>query len=344
MSPINTKTLSPSLARCQAKGLRLPSSPSSFLGLKSPSLIFYSSEEVEDSSAPQVAQPDPNSYRFFKTVDQSLVHRISREFDILGKPDTEGARRSPLHQPMSMFYPQNHAHWSELSPRRSVVCPPPPPPPNALLTNLDINRLVHPAQSLSSPEDSANLPDPRILILTVSPDASNSYIPVMNSIFSAQKLVSTTHTHPSPQPRLSTQKITIDVCKIFGPDSVFLQQAAYLTGGSYIYLEHREALLQYLIVRSIPSTDVEVSTSNSGHFPDVLFAFALDSQNHHRSHRRQDGLSGRLLLSQTRCRRRICLFRLSFQFSAFNSTTCAPPLISFFPVFCQPVPVCSTCR
>ena len=154
-------------------------------------------------------------------------------------------------------------HWSELSPRRYAVCPPPSPSPNAPLTNLDINRLVHPAQSLSSPEDSANLPDPRILILTVSPDASNSYIPVMNSIFSAQKLVSTTHTHSSPQPQLSTQKITIDVCKIFGPDSVFLQQAAYLTGGSYIYLEHREALLQYLIVRSIPSTHIEISPSNS---------------------------------------------------------------------------------
>lgn len=63
----------------------------------------------------------------------------------------------------------------------------------APLTSLDINRLVHPAQSISSPEDSANLPDPRILILSVSPDASNSYIPVMNSIFSAQKLVSTTN-------------------------------------------------------------------------------------------------------------------------------------------------------
>jgi hypothetical protein len=31
--------------------------------------------------------------------------------------------------------------------------------------------------------------DPRILILSVSPDLSASYIPVMNSIFSAQKLV-----------------------------------------------------------------------------------------------------------------------------------------------------------
>lgn len=41
----------------------------------------------------------------------------------------------------------------------------------------------------------------------------------------------------------------MDVCKIYGPDTVFLQQAAHLTNGSYIYLEQRDALLQYLIVR-----------------------------------------------------------------------------------------------
>jgi len=29
---------------------------------------------------------------------------------------------------------------------------------------------------------------------------------------------------------------------------VFLQQAAHLTGGSYIYLERRDAFLQYLMV------------------------------------------------------------------------------------------------
>ena len=69
--------------------------------------------------------------------------------------------------------------------------------PATPLTNLDINRLVHPIQSISSPEDSANLPEPRILILSVSPDASNSYIPIMNSIFSAQKLVSATHFYSS---------------------------------------------------------------------------------------------------------------------------------------------------
>ena len=35
-----------------------------------------------------------NSYRVFTTVDHSLVQRISREFDILGQPDTEGATRT----------------------------------------------------------------------------------------------------------------------------------------------------------------------------------------------------------------------------------------------------------
>lgn len=70
----------------------------------------------------------------------------------------------------------------------------------------------------------------------------------MNAIFSAQKLVGPfspyrpTSLHPS-------QKVTIDACQLFGPEAVFLQQAAHLTGGSFIQLERRDALLQYLIVR-----------------------------------------------------------------------------------------------
>lgn len=42
-------------------------------------------------------------------------------------------------------------------------------------------------------EDEAVSLDPRILILSVSPDLSASYIPIMNAIFSAQKLVSMIH-------------------------------------------------------------------------------------------------------------------------------------------------------
>ncbi|KAF7792417.1 hypothetical protein EIP86_003454 [Pleurotus ostreatoroseus] len=96
----------------------------------------------------------------------------------------------------------------------------------------DINRVTSSASSSrnSRSEDPAALPDPRTLIVSVSPDQSSSYIPIMNSIFSAQKL-----------------KVTIDVCKLFGADSVFLQQAAHLTGGSYIHVERPDSLLQYFM-------------------------------------------------------------------------------------------------
>ena len=61
--------------------------------------------------------------------------------------------------------------------------------------------------------------------------------------------------------------------------------------------------------------------------PDVILAYALDSQNYRRSNGRQDGLPGRLLLSQTRCRRLIPLFGLPFQFSALGCTIHIPQLI-----------------
>jgi len=71
----------------------------------------------------------------------------------------------------------------------------------------------------------------------------------MNAIFSAQKLVTPNIFFPSVAFRSrQPQKVSIDACQIFGPDTVFLQQAAHLTGGSYLHLERRDALLQYLIV------------------------------------------------------------------------------------------------
>jgi transcription initiation factor TFIIH subunit 3 len=51
-----------------------------------------------------------------------------------------------------------------------------------------INRLAHPPSGSVVDEATASA-DPRILVLSVSLDLAASYIPVMNSIFSAQKLV-----------------------------------------------------------------------------------------------------------------------------------------------------------
>ena len=84
------ETLSRHSERCQEKGQHISPFPFLFLKLKSSSVFFYSSEEAGDPSTAEVVQPDSNSYRVFKTANQSLVQRISREFDILGQPDTEG--------------------------------------------------------------------------------------------------------------------------------------------------------------------------------------------------------------------------------------------------------------
>ncbi|TKY85215.1 hypothetical protein EX895_006295 [Sporisorium graminicola] len=85
----------------------------------------------------------------------------------------------------------------------------------------------------------------RILILSVTQDASTQYIPMMNCIFAAQK-----------------KGVTIDVCKLFGSDTVFLQQASYLTSGTYFRLaddhekggnDMRSNLVQTLLTTYLPS-------------------------------------------------------------------------------------------
>jgi hypothetical protein len=52
------------------------------------------------------------------------------------------------------------------------------------MTGADIQRMQGAAAA-----DPAHAPEPRILVLAVSPDASTAYVPLMNAIFAAQKLV-----------------------------------------------------------------------------------------------------------------------------------------------------------
>ncbi|KAF8556130.1 transcription factor Tfb4 [Imleria badia] len=219
------------------------------------SVMLYSSTETStlvDDAVPL----DANSYPPFKTVDTSVLQRIKSELEALGEMEEE--------------------------------------PPCALVGALTkalcyINRITHPSTSATNVvEDPTILPDPRILILSVSPDLSSSYIPIMNSIFSAQKL-----------------KMTIDVCKIYGPDTVFLQQAAHLTNGSYIYLERRDALLQYLIMSFLSP-------------PSIRRVLAVPTQ---------DKIDFRAA----------CFCHKNIVDIGFVCSVCLS-------IFCQPVPVCSTCR
>ncbi|EWC47883.1 hypothetical protein DRE_02765 [Drechslerella stenobrocha 248] len=74
----------------------------------------------------------------------------------------------------------------------------------------------------------------KILVVSVTADPSAQYIPVMNSIFAAQRL-----------------KIPIDVCKL-RDSTVFLQQAADATGGVYMEPEAPKGLMQYLMMGFLP--------------------------------------------------------------------------------------------
>lgn len=70
----------------------------------------------------------------------------------------------------------------------------------------------------------------RVLIVNVSEDKTIPYIPMMNSIFAAQKM-----------------KVNIDVCQLGGAKSIFLQQASDTTNGIYLNVDkHLDGLIQYM--------------------------------------------------------------------------------------------------
>ncbi|KAG5654407.1 hypothetical protein H0H81_003231 [Sphagnurus paluster] len=222
------------------------------------SMMLYASTDP----ATELQAIDANSYPPFKLVDSTIVTRIMEEFDDLGEPAEE-------------------APTSLVSALTKALC--------------YVNRVSIPTSSTSNKptedHDPNVLPDPRILVLSVSPDLSTSYIPIMNAIFSAQKL--------------AYQKVTIDVCQIYGPDSVFLQQAAHLTGGSYIFLERRDALLQYLIMSFLSP-------------PLIRKTLSVPTQ---------DKIDFRAA----------CFCHKNIVDIGFVCSICLS-------IFCQPVPVCSTCR
>lgn len=89
------------------------------------------------------------------------------------------------------------------------------------------------------------------------------------------------------------QKVTIDVCKVYGSDTVFLQQAAHLTGGSYIHLEKRDALLQYLIVREFFRYYALILTIHLDGSPST----SVDPEHAGSAYTRQNRLPSRLFLS-----------------------------------------------
>ncbi|TFK26523.1 Tfb4-domain-containing protein [Coprinopsis marcescibilis] len=216
-------------------------------------MLYASTDQLEPSSI----TVDANSYPPFKLLDTAVVTRIAAELDAL-----------------------DDSHDEEEVPCALV---------GALTKALCyVNRISATPQPTDGSQGVPPQVDPRILILSVSPDLSASYIPIMNAIFSAQKL-----------------KVTIDACQIYGGETVFLQQAAHLSGGSYLLLEHRDALLQYLTMSFLPP-------------PSIRKILAVPTQ---------DRIDFRAA----------CFCHKNIVDIGYVCSVCLS-------IFCKPSPVCSTCR
>ncbi|SNX82287.1 related to TFIIH basal transcription factor complex p34 subunit [Melanopsichium pennsylvanicum] len=212
-----------------------------------------------------VHKPDANTYQHFKLVDDNLEQGIRKTcrtmFDharqaqatVEANADNEGARHATLARSVNVgivsALSQALCHLNRLGLSDAT---------DAANSG---NGIAATAQTRAGGGNTASTSSgalggiggfkSRILILSVTQDASTQYIPMMNCIFAAQK-----------------KGITIDVCKLFGSDTVFLQQASYLTSGTYFRLsddqdeganrkqattDMRSSLVQTLLTTYLPS-------------------------------------------------------------------------------------------
>ncbi|KAF2798352.1 transcription factor Tfb4 [Melanomma pulvis-pyrius CBS 109.77] len=160
---------------------------------------------------------NPNKYRPFATVEQSLLQNFSALLS-----STKEAHLAAT--PTTLI-------GGALSLALSYIA-------KSVLRHSPVDTgIENPLSALADSESSHTARVPltsRILIVSVSGDLANQYIPVMNSIFAAQR-----------------KRIPIDILKLAG-DTVLLQQASDATGGVYMKPEQPEGLLQYLMMGFLP--------------------------------------------------------------------------------------------
>ncbi|KAJ3036013.1 RNA polymerase II transcription factor B subunit 4 [Rhizophlyctis rosea] len=112
-------------------------------------------------------------------------------------------------------------------------------------TSSDINRFQKNHESITVQS--------RVLILSISPDAPSQYIPLMNCIFSAQRMQVRLDVCHFPYIARKTQQ------KESG--SIFLKQASHITGGIYLEPPEPDNLIQYLLYAFLPEPKMRTMLS-----------------------------------------------------------------------------------
>ncbi|KAF2869688.1 TFIIH subunit Tfb4/p34 [Massariosphaeria phaeospora] len=175
---------------------------------------------MEDGGPKDVSISDnPNKYRPFAVVESAILQNFAALLDATTPAHLAATPTTLIGGALSLALSYIAKSTLLRSPLDSVV-------DNPLSALADSETLHTKRESLTS----------RILIVSVSGDLANQYIPVMNSIFAAQR-----------------KRIPIDILKLAG-DTVLLQQASDATGGVYMKPDRPEGLLQYLMMAFLPDT------------------------------------------------------------------------------------------
>ena len=184
--------------------------------------------DVAGSGGPVQPPDDANKYRPFAHIEHALLSNLRRLVDMTSTDDISSTPATMMAGALTLAL----TYISTLSvslPTASTSTQFNYSDPTSVAGGNELSAdgtKGQGAQGLSS----------RILILSVSGDLANQYIPIMNSIFACQRLT-----------------IPIDILKLAG-DTVFLQQAADATGGIYMALDNnsRAGFLQYLMFAYLP--------------------------------------------------------------------------------------------
>jgi transcription initiation factor TFIIH subunit 3 len=171
----------------------------------------------EDSKGPHIAE-NPNKYRAFALVESAILKNFTKLLE-----ETEEKHLAAT--PTTLIGGAISLALTYISKSTMLHAP--------TAASAESMSLAALADAENSHIDRIPLTS-RILIVSVSGDLANQYIPVMNSIFAAQR-----------------KKIPIDILKLAG-DTVLLQQASDATGGVYMKPERPEGLLQYLMMAFLP--------------------------------------------------------------------------------------------
>lgn len=167
------------------------------------------------------APNNPNKYRPFSLIEHSLLHSLRALISSTTPSDVQATSSTQMAGALTLalsYINKQSVLYSESGAA------------TASANNPD-GSTVQPGESAPSGLLS------RILILSVSGDLAYQYIPIMNSVFAAQRM-----------------RIPIDILKLSG-DTVFLQQASDATKGTYIEVrgkEKQQGLLAYLMINMLP--------------------------------------------------------------------------------------------